>query len=72
MRWKRVIVDENTWNGADAFRPRGSPGETIVSQRFKDACELNGITNAVFLPAETYGHDFYPWDTTSQTFKLAK
>jgi hypothetical protein len=64
VRWKRLIVNPDTWHGEDAFRPRGLSGTTMVSQRFKDACELNGIRNAVFEPAESSGHDFYPWDKT--------
>ncbi len=68
VRWKRVVVRMDTWNGDDAFVPRGFPGTTMVTQRFKDACELNTIHNAVFLPAETYGHDYYP-SNTEPTFK---
>jgi hypothetical protein len=60
IRWKRLIIEESTWTGDDIFRPRGMPGEFLVSERFKDTCETHQITNAVFHPAETYGHDFYP------------
>jgi len=43
----------------------------MVSQRFKDVCEQNGITNAFFTPAEVAGHDFEPWikgDSQPQQF----
>jgi hypothetical protein len=60
MRWKRLILEQETWTGEDAFRPRGMSGEIMVSERFKYACEQNGITNAFFMPAELSGHDFYP------------
>ena len=60
VRWKRLVLEEGTWTGEDIFRPRGMSGETMVSQRFKDACEQHAIKNAVFTPAETSGHDFYP------------
>ena len=60
VRWKRLILEEGTWSGEDAFRPRGLSGHIIVSERFNDVCEENGIKNAVFTPAETAGHDFYP------------
>jgi hypothetical protein len=60
IRWKRLIIEEGTWNGDDIFRPRGFSGEIMVSQRFKDVCDESGIKNAVFTPAETAGHDFYP------------
>ncbi len=60
MRWRRIVVEEGTWTGEDAFRLRGLGGTVMVTQRFKDACEQNGITNAYFTPAEEAGHDFYP------------
>jgi hypothetical protein len=63
VRWKRLVVDQSTWTGEDAFRPRGMAGETMVSQRFKDACEQHDIKNAVFTPAEVRAHDFYPGRT---------
>ena len=61
VRWKRLIVEEGTWTGEDIFRPRGMPGEFVVSERFKDTCDTHHLTNAVFHPAESYGRDFYPW-----------
>jgi hypothetical protein len=60
VRWKRLVVDEATWNGEDAFRPRGMSGTTLVSERFHDVCQEHAIKNAVFTPAELAGHDFYP------------
>jgi Immunity protein family (Imm11) len=60
MRWQRLALESNTWQGEDIFRPRGLSGQIMVSQRFKDTCEQNGITNAIFTPAELAGHDFYP------------
>lgn len=56
--WKRTIVDESTWTGEDIFIPRGSV-EFIVTQRFKTVCDVNHVTNAIFVPAEESGHDFY-------------
>jgi hypothetical protein len=60
MRWKRLVIEEGTWHGEDVFRPRGLAGEIMVSERFKEACEQGGITNAMFTPAEAAGRDFYP------------
>lgn len=60
MRWKRLTLDEGTWTGEDAFRPRGLAGEIMVSQRFKDVCEQHDIRNAAFTPAEESSCDFYP------------
>ena len=62
IRWQRLVLEEGTWSGEDAFRPRGRSAAVMVSQRFKDACEQNGITNAFFTPAELAGHDFEPWN----------
>jgi hypothetical protein len=59
MRWQRLVLEPDTWQGEDIFRPRGLSGHIMVSERFKDTCEQNGITNAVFTPAELAGHDFY-------------
>jgi hypothetical protein len=70
VRWKRLVVDEATWTGEDAFRPRGMAGQTMVSQRFKDACDQHGIKNAIFTPAEISGHDFYPWLTDPSDVKM--
>ena len=59
-RWKRVIVEQDTWTGEDIFIARGLAGTIIVSERFKEFCERKNVKNAALLPAETYGHDFYP------------
>ena len=56
--WKRTIVDESTWTGEDIFIARGL-ADFIVTQRFKDVCEAHNVTNAVFVPAEESGRDFY-------------
>jgi hypothetical protein len=61
-RWNRVIIDQATWNGEDVFVARGLPGTVIVSRRFKEWCEDHAIKNAVFIPAEEYAYDFYPWE----------
>lgn len=57
--WKRVVIDESTWTGEDAFVARGLPGTIIVSDRFKEFCEREHIKNVRFLPAETYEYDFW-------------
>jgi hypothetical protein len=64
-RWKRVIIDRTTWTGEDVFIARGLPGSTVVSERFKEWCEANAVGNAVFIPAEEYAHDSYPWEKES-------
>ena len=60
IRWKRLVIEEGTWTGEDAFRPRGLSGAIVVSERFKNICQEHQIKNAIFTPAETSGRDFYP------------
>jgi len=60
-RWKAIIIKTETWSGEDIFRPRWAGG-FFVSSRFKALSELNKIKNAVFVPAEEYAHDYYPWE----------
>lgn len=57
--WKRLLLEPGTWTGEDILNPHGLGGTIMVTQRFKDACEQHGITNAVFIPAEEAGHDYY-------------
>ena len=63
-RWKAIIIKPETWSGEDIFRPRWAGG-LFVTSRFKRFCESNDVKNAVFIPAEEYGHDFYPWEKGS-------
>ena len=58
-RWRRILIKPGTWTGEDLFIPF-QMNVFLASKRFKQFCEANEITNAVFLPAEEYGHDFYP------------
>ncbi len=60
VRWKRVVIEKNTWTGDDIVIARGLPGTFIVSKNFKDVCANNDVKNAIFLPAESYAYDFYP------------
>ncbi|HEX3659491.1 MAG TPA: hypothetical protein VHV55_27130 [Pirellulales bacterium] len=59
-RWKRIVIDESTWSGEDVFIARGLPGTIIASERFREFCERNHMKNVAFVPAEDYGHDYYP------------
>ncbi|MCL6591887.1 MAG: hypothetical protein K6U80_18295 [Firmicutes bacterium] len=57
---RAIVIDSSTWSGEDVFISRAPAGGIIVtSERFKEVCEANGITNAVFIPAEEYSFDFY-------------
>ncbi len=59
LRNRRTIIEAGTWSGEDIFIPRGS-GDFLVTLHFKEFCENNDIKNAVFVPAESFGHDYYP------------
>lgn len=61
-RWKRIVIEPGSWSGEDIFRLRGL-NELVVSARFKEMCETHAIKNAVFVPAEHFGQDFYPFET---------
>jgi hypothetical protein len=63
-RWKRVAIPAGVSSPEDIFIPRGT-GDFVTTARFKEFCESNKILNAVFVPAEEYGHDFYPWESDS-------
>lgn len=60
IRRKRLVLKEGSWTGEDIFLARGAPGSIIVTERLKIACEQFGITNAILVPAELAGIDFYP------------
>ena len=62
-RRKGIIVRPETWEGDDIFIARGASA-FITNGRFREVCLANDVRNAVFIPAEEYGHDFYPWDPT--------
>jgi hypothetical protein len=60
-RWKAVVIRPESWQGEDIFVPRGS-GELVTTNRFKELCEASEVKNAVFVPAESSSHDYYPWE----------
>jgi len=64
-RWRGVVIRPASWQGEDIFVPRGV-GELVATSRFKELCEVNEVRNAVFVPAESYGHDYYPWEKQQQ------
>ena len=60
-RWKRIVLEDGTWSGEDIFIPRGLQ-VYVTSERFKEFCEQERITNVVLVPAEGYWGDLEPWD----------
>jgi len=59
-RWKRIVIEEDTWAGEDIFIPRGL-SVFVTSGRFKALCEHENVSNAVLVPAEEYWDDLEPW-----------
>lgn len=59
LRCAGTVIEPGTWTGEDIFIPRAS-ADFLATSRFKEFCEQNHIRNANFVPAETFGVDFYP------------
>ncbi|AKJ02800.1 double-CXXCG motif protein [Archangium gephyra] len=51
------VLEPGTWSGEDVFRPRGMPGEIVVTERFKSFVERHGLTNMVLIPTEQFVWD---------------
>lgn len=52
-----IIIETDSWTGADIFTPRGGPVRIMVSKRFKEAAEAYDLKNTWFIPAENYAYD---------------
>ena len=61
-RWKRIILDEASWQGDDIFYPYVIPGTLTVSSRFKAWADKHEFSNLILVPAIKSSHDFYPWE----------
>lgn len=58
-RWSCITIEPGTWSGEDIFYPRGF-SVLLVTERFREMYTANGLRNGVFIPAEEFGHDYYP------------
>jgi hypothetical protein len=54
-------LEPNTWQGEDAFRPRGKQGSILVSERFAGFVQRYRFTNMKLIPTEEY-----VWDPLSK------
>jgi hypothetical protein len=52
-----IVLEPGTWQGEDIFRPRGLPGDLVVSDRFKHFIERHELTNIRLTSAEQYVWD---------------
>ncbi len=50
-------IEHGTWEGLDAFRPRGLQADVVVSERFADFVQRHGFTNIKLIPTEHYFWD---------------
>lgn len=64
-RWRRIVIDESSWDGSDIFYPYGIPGALMTSSKFFDWAADKYFRNLIFLRASEYAHDFYPWEHTT-------
>jgi len=58
--WKkqdRIVIEENSWDGSDIFKPRNAPVQFMVSERFKHIADKYEFKNFWLIPAENYGYD---------------
>jgi len=64
-RWKRVAIDESSWNGDDVFYPYGLNGTLMVTERFVDWSAKFDFRNLILNDADSSAHDFYPNEVDS-------
>ena len=50
-------IEPGTWDGLDAFRPRGMQSDVLVSERFADFVQRHGFTNIKLIPTEQFVWD---------------
>lgn len=58
--WKkqdRIVIEENSWDGSDIFKPRNAPVQFMVSERFKHIVDKYEFKNIWLIPAEYYSYD---------------
>lgn len=53
----RIVIEEESWTGADIFTPRGAPVRVMVSERFKQVVDTYKLKNAWLIPANKYAYD---------------
>jgi hypothetical protein len=61
-RGKRIVLAAGSIPKLDLFRARNLPGKILCSERFATACLEAKLKNAVFVPADRFSWDHYPWE----------
>jgi hypothetical protein len=57
FRLSQIVIEAESWKGADILLPRGGIGDFIVSERFKQIAEKYQLKNLWLIPAANYGFD---------------
>lgn len=65
-RWKRIVIDESSWDGSDIFHPYRFQGVLIVSSSFYDWATEQLFRNLTFRHSTDHAHDFYPWESATR------
>jgi len=58
VRLKKVVLEDGSWSGEDLFVPRGLTGRILASEKFKNACEREKISNCLLIPADEFGFEY--------------
>lgn len=53
----RIVIEDSSWNGSDIFKPRNTPAQFVVSERFKEMAEKYQLNNLWLIPIEKYAYD---------------
>jgi hypothetical protein len=53
----RIIIEIESWNGSDIFRPRGAPVGYMVSERFYEIYKRYQLKGALLIPGSVFGYD---------------
>jgi hypothetical protein len=51
------VLEPDSWQGEDIFRPRGLQGDIVVSERFAEFVQRHGFTNMKLTPTEQFVWD---------------
>jgi hypothetical protein len=52
-----IVMEKDSWTGADIFAPRGAKVQIMVSERFRQVVETCGLKNTWFIPAKKYAYN---------------
>jgi hypothetical protein len=53
----RIVIEDDTWNGTDIFKPRNTPTQFVVSDQFREIAEKYELKNLWLIPTEKFGYD---------------